>query len=137
MQRRLKSFSSARRGSLATLTDGFPVISASCRVSLIRSSPCQLEIAPNYTSARYVGAPLGASRGGQYWVNTYALDKRPLYEMTALTPYEAVPGHSGARSRSKTRPSSARISIRTPSAKGGALLGKLGKEMGVSLRDAL
>ncbi|GJL92846.1 DUF885 domain-containing protein [Hyphococcus sp.] len=55
--------------------------------------PVPAEIAPNYTTGRYVGAPAGASRGGQYWVNTYALDKRPFYEMTALTLHEAVPGH--------------------------------------------
>ncbi|HAU26576.1 MAG TPA: DUF885 domain-containing protein, partial [Alteromonas australica] len=28
-----------------------------------------------------------------YWVNTYALDKRPLYALPALTLHEAVPGH--------------------------------------------
>lgn len=55
--------------------------------------PVPAEIAPNYTTGRYVGAPLSATRGGQYWVNTYALDKRPFYEMTALTLHEAVPGH--------------------------------------------
>lgn len=55
--------------------------------------PVPAEIAPNYTTGRYVGAPLSATRGGQYWVNTYALDKRPYYEMTALTLHEAVPGH--------------------------------------------
>ncbi len=55
--------------------------------------PVPAEIAPNYTTGRYVGAPLGGTRGGQYWVNTYALDKRPFYEMTALTLHEAVPGH--------------------------------------------
>lgn len=55
--------------------------------------PVPAEIAPNYTTGRYVGAPASASRGGQYWVNTYALDKRPFYEMTALTLHEAVPGH--------------------------------------------
>ncbi|MFC2952244.1 DUF885 domain-containing protein [Marinicaulis aureus] len=55
--------------------------------------PVPAEIAPNYTTGRYVGAPLGGTRGGQYWVNTYALDKRPYYEMTALTLHEAVPGH--------------------------------------------
>ncbi len=55
--------------------------------------PVPAEIAPNYTTGRYVGAPSGGTRGGQYWVNTYALDKRPYYEMTALTLHEAVPGH--------------------------------------------
>ncbi len=55
--------------------------------------PVPAEIAPNYTTGRYVGAPLGGTRGGQYWVNTYALDKRPYYEITALTLHEAVPGH--------------------------------------------
>ncbi len=51
------------------------------------------EIAPNYTTGRYVPAPPGGKRGGRYWVNTYALDKRPLYELPALTLHEAVPGH--------------------------------------------
>jgi uncharacterized protein (DUF885 family) len=55
--------------------------------------PVPADIAPNYTTGRYIGAPEGATRGGQYWVNTYALDKRPFYEMTALTLHEAVPGH--------------------------------------------
>ena len=55
--------------------------------------PVPAEIAPNYTTGRYVGAPLDAPRGGQYWVNTYALDKRPLYALPALTLHEAVPGH--------------------------------------------
>ncbi len=55
--------------------------------------PVPAEIAPNYTTGRYVSAPPGGARGGQYWVNTYALDKRPFYEMTALTLHEAVPGH--------------------------------------------
>lgn len=55
--------------------------------------PVPAEIAPNYTSGRYVGAAPGSKRGGRYWVNTYALDKRPLYELPALTLHEAVPGH--------------------------------------------
>lgn len=50
-------------------------------------------IAPNYTTGRYVGAALDAPRGGYYWVNTHALDKRPLYNLPALTLHEAVPGH--------------------------------------------
>ncbi len=51
------------------------------------------EIAPNYTTGAYYGAPLGAKNGGAFWVNTYALDQRPLYEIPALTLHEAVPGH--------------------------------------------
>lgn len=51
------------------------------------------EIAPNYTTASYNSAPVGGIRGGAYWVNTYALDQRPLYELPALTAHEAVPGH--------------------------------------------
>src|SRR5262249_12193145 len=30
---------------------------------------------------------------GTYWVNTYALDTRPLYTLESLTFHEAVPGH--------------------------------------------
>ena len=51
------------------------------------------DIAPNYTTGRYWGAPLGGRRGGYYMVNTYALDKRPLYTLPALTVHEGVPGH--------------------------------------------
>lgn len=50
-------------------------------------------IAQNYTTGRYVPAPPGSDRGGQYWVNTYALDTRPLYQLAALSLHEAVPGH--------------------------------------------
>ncbi len=50
------------------------------------------EIAPNYTTGRYWPAIPGV-RGGLYMVNTYALDKRPLYALPALTLHEAVPGH--------------------------------------------
>ena len=52
-----------------------------------------VHIAPKYTSGRYVGAPKGSTEPGYYWVNTYALDKRPLYNLEALTLHEAVPGH--------------------------------------------
>ncbi len=51
------------------------------------------DIAPNYTTGRYWGAPIGGRRGGYYLVNTYGLDKRPLYELAALTAHEAAPGH--------------------------------------------
>jgi len=51
------------------------------------------EIAPNYTTASYNPALVGGTRGGAYWLNTYQLDQRPLYELTALTLHESVPGH--------------------------------------------
>jgi len=54
--------------------------------------PVPAEIAPKYTTGRYAGGrEPGAA--GFYWVNTYALDRRPLYELEALTLHEAVPGH--------------------------------------------
>ncbi len=56
-------------------------------------APVPAEIAPKYTTGRYSGAPLDSDRPGEYWVNTYALDKRPLYVLEALTLHEAVPGH--------------------------------------------
>ena len=55
--------------------------------------PVPDEIAPNFTTAAYNYAVVGGTRGGAYWVNTYALDQRPLYELPALTAHESVPGH--------------------------------------------
>lgn len=55
--------------------------------------PVPDEIAPNYTTGAYYGAPPGGRHGGAFWVNTYALDQRPLYEIPSLTLHEAVPGH--------------------------------------------
>lgn len=56
-------------------------------------SPVPDAIAPKYTTGRYVGAPLGGTKAGQYWVNTYNLSSRPLYVLESLTLHEAVPGH--------------------------------------------
>jgi uncharacterized protein (DUF885 family) len=55
-------------------------------------APVPESIAPKYTTGRYV-APTRNDQPGYFWVNTYALDKRPLYALTALTLHEAVPGH--------------------------------------------
>ena len=55
--------------------------------------PVPADIAPKYTSGRYVGAPEGSTQPGIYWVNTYKLESRPLYNLDALTLHEAVPGH--------------------------------------------
>ena len=56
-------------------------------------APVPEEIAPYYTAGRYVPAPLDASRGGYYWVNTHDLPSRPLYAIPALTLHEGAPGH--------------------------------------------
>ena len=55
--------------------------------------PVPAELAPNYTGGRYSPPPIGGRAGGEFWVNTYDLDKRPLYSLTALALHEAVPGH--------------------------------------------
>lgn len=54
--------------------------------------PVPDEIAPKYTTGRYFTAQRD-DQPGEYWVNTYALGRRPLYELEALTLHEAVPGH--------------------------------------------
>lgn len=55
--------------------------------------PVPAAIAPGYTTGRYVGGSLKEGKAGAYWVNTYALDQRALYELPSLTAHEAVPGH--------------------------------------------
>jgi len=55
--------------------------------------PVPADLAPKYTSGRYVSAPQGSTQPGIYWVNTYKLEVRPLYNLEALTLHEAVPGH--------------------------------------------
>lgn len=55
--------------------------------------PVPAELAPNYTNARYSGAALDSGRGGQFWVNTYKVEIRPLYQLPAMALHEGVPGH--------------------------------------------
>jgi uncharacterized protein (DUF885 family) len=56
-------------------------------------APVPDHLAPKYTGGRYVPAAPGGTQPGTYWVNTYALDSRPLYVLESLTLHEAVPGH--------------------------------------------
>ena len=97
--------------------------------------PVPAEIAPNYTTGRYSPPPIGGTKGGEYWVNTYALDKRPLYVLAALTLHEAVPGHhlQGALARELENVPAFRLDL-YPHAFGegwGLYSEKLGKEMGL------
>jgi uncharacterized protein (DUF885 family) len=55
--------------------------------------PVPDDIAPKYTSGRYVEAPQGSLQSGTFWVNTYKLEGRPFYNLTALALHESVPGH--------------------------------------------
>ena len=66
--------------------------------------PVPDHLAPKYTSGRYVAPPFGGTQPGIYWVNTYALESRPLYNLEALTFHEAVPGHhlQGALAQEQT-----------------------------------
>ena len=56
-------------------------------------APVPLSIAPKYTGGRYIPALQDGTSPGFYWVNTYNLPSRPLFNIPALTAHEAVPGH--------------------------------------------
>lgn len=50
-------------------------------------------MAPSQTTAYYSRGDIRNGQPGYYYVNTYALNQRPKYEMVALSLHEAVPGH--------------------------------------------
>ena len=112
--------------------------------------PVPEHIAPKYTAGRYVGAPVGSTKPGYYWVNTYALESRPLYALTALTLHEAVPGHhlqNALRQELEDLPNFRRFSgvnaygeglgplLRAARSRGGLLRGPLRQLRAPDLRD--
>ncbi|QEG38463.1 DUF885 domain-containing protein [Roseimaritima ulvae] len=50
-------------------------------------------VAPQTTSAYYWPPSADGKRAGFYYVNTYNLSARPLYQLESLSMHEAVPGH--------------------------------------------
>ena len=98
-------------------------------------APVPDDIAPFYTAGRYIGSPLTAHRGGYYWVNTYALESRPLYTLPALTLHEAAPGHhlqSALAMEQGDQPEFRRNDYISAYGEGWALYAeKLGVEMGI------
>ncbi len=55
--------------------------------------PIPAEIAEGTTTAYAQAGSLVSGIASQYFVNTSKLDQRPLWELAALTPHEAAPGH--------------------------------------------
>ncbi|HEY0556595.1 MAG TPA: DUF885 family protein, partial [Thermoanaerobaculia bacterium] len=97
--------------------------------------PVPDDIAPKYTSGRYVESPQGSTQPGIYWVNTYQLTSRPFYNLNALTLHEAVPGHHLQISLSrelKDLPNFRRFSYISAFGEGWGLYSEwLGLEMGI------
>ncbi|WP_111265109.1 DUF885 domain-containing protein [Marilutibacter maris] len=89
--------------------------------------PVPDDIAPFWTAGR--------GGNGTYWVNTYDLPSRPLYNLPALTLHEASPGHAlqGALAgEQQGQPAFRRESYISAYGEGWALYTeKLGQEMGI------
>jgi uncharacterized protein (DUF885 family) len=85
----VKQYESILRGMEARLPELF---------GRLPKAPCEIKVIEPFrsadaTTAFYSGPAEDGSRPGQYYVNTYALDQRPKYEMEALSYHESVPGH--------------------------------------------
>jgi len=100
-------------------------------------APVPDDIAPFYTTGRYVPAPRPVGAAGMYWVNTHDLSSRALYTLPALTLHEAVPGHHlqiALAAEVEGQPAWRRHSFVDAYGEGWALYAEhLGDEMGVYL----
>lgn len=89
--------------------------------------PVPADIAPFWTSGR--------GGAGTYWLNTYDLPSRPLYNLPALTLHESAPGHALQGSLAKEQgqlPAFRRDTYISAYGEGWGLYSeKLGKEMGI------
>ncbi|MCV6614430.1 MAG: DUF885 domain-containing protein [Cellvibrionaceae bacterium] len=93
------------------------------------------QIAPKVTPAYYQRGAGDGSRAGKYFINTYDLKSRALYELPALTLHEAVPGHHlqiSIQAELKQLPEFRRYYYFHPFGEGWALYAEyLGEEMGM------
>ncbi|UNK51157.1 DUF885 family protein [Lysobacter sp. S4-A87] len=89
--------------------------------------PVPADIAPFWTSGR--------GGAGTYWLNTYDLPSRPLYNLPALTLHESSPGHALQGSLAKEQgdlPAFRRETYISAYGEGWGLYSeRLGKEMGI------
>ena len=98
-------------------------------------APVPDEVAPFYTSGRYVPAPVEGDQAALYWVNTCKLDSRAWYALPALTLHEAVPGHHlqmALAAENTDQPMFRRLDALSAHGEGWALYAEfLGTEMGI------
>jgi uncharacterized protein (DUF885 family) len=98
-------------------------------------APVPAEIAPYYTSGRYVPAPAEGDQAALYWVNTTKLESRAWYALPALTLHESVPGHHlqiSLAAENREQPAWRRLEFLSAHSEGWALYAEyLGSEMGI------
>ena len=98
-------------------------------------APVPAELAPYYTSGRYVPAAAEGDQAALYWVNTCKLESRAWYALPALTLHEAVPGHHlqmALAAENTARPAFRRLESLSAHSEGWALYAEfLGSEMGI------